>query len=180
MVDYLLRLEFPSHKDIIIAPSLFEISQMVLKKIFLYVNVFSVFRYYLPLEKGRALHLKELESHSPKDALCRVWLILEKILKNFVFSLSRFYFPVEKGGALHLNKLKSPSPKNALCQVWLKLIQWFWRRRWKCEKFTHKQTNRRTDRRTTGKLTSFFGSGELKVDALLFFLLLLLLFCGTV
>ena len=29
-----------------------------------------------------------------------------------------------------------PSPKDALCQVWLKLAQWFWRRRWKCEKFT--------------------------------------------
>ena len=25
--------------------------------------------------------------------------------------------------------------KDALCQVWLKLTQWFWRRRWKCEKF---------------------------------------------
>ena len=26
--------------------------------------------------------------------------------------------------------------KDALCQVWLKLVQWFWRKRWKCEKFT--------------------------------------------
>ena len=29
----------------------------------------------------------------------------------------------------------SSSPKNVLCQVWLKLAQWFWRRKWKCEKF---------------------------------------------
>ena len=51
-------------------PSLFKISLVVLKKIFFlnFVNVFLVFRYYLPLEKGRALHLKELESHSSKDA----------------------------------------------------------------------------------------------------------------
>ena len=47
--------------------------------------------------------------------------------------------------ALLLNKLESPSPKDALCQVWLKLAQWFWRRRWKCEKFT----DRRMDGQTT-------------------------------
>ena len=29
--------------------------------------------------------------------------------------------------------------KNALCQVWLKVAQWFWKRRWKCEKFTDRQ-----------------------------------------
>ena len=37
---------------------------------------FSLFRYYLPLEKGRALHLNKLESPSPKNALCLVWLKL--------------------------------------------------------------------------------------------------------
>ena len=49
---------------------------------------------------------------------------------------------------LHLNKLESTSPKDALCQNWLKLAQWFWRRRWKCEKFTDRQTDGRTDGRT--------------------------------
>ena len=52
------------------------------------------------------------------------------------FSLFLNYLSLEKGRALHLNKLEFPSPKDALCQVWLKLTQWFWRRRWKCEKFT--------------------------------------------
>ena len=66
-----------------------------------------------------------------------------------VFSLFRNYLPLEKGGALHLNKFESPSPKDALCQVWLKLAQWFWRRRWKCEKFTDRRTDRQTDRRRT-------------------------------
>ena len=46
-------------------------------------------------------------------------------------------------------KLESPSPKDALCQVWLKLAQWFWRMRWKCEKFTDGRTDRWTDRQTT-------------------------------
>ena len=48
------------------------------KKIFLnFVQVFSLFRNYPPLEKGRALDLNKLESPSPKDALCQVWLKLE-------------------------------------------------------------------------------------------------------
>ena len=57
-------------------PSLVENGSVVLeKKIFLnFVNVFSLFRNYLPLEKGGALHLNKLESPSPKYALCEVWL----------------------------------------------------------------------------------------------------------
>ena len=39
-----------------------------------FVNVFSLFRNYLHLEKGEALHLNKLESTSLKDALCQVWL----------------------------------------------------------------------------------------------------------
>ena len=84
-----------------------------------------------------------------------------------VFSLFRNYLPLEKCGALHLNKLQSPSPKDALCQVWLQLAQWFWRRRWKCEKFTDGRTDGQMDRQTTDnrgseKLTWAFSSGELK------------------
>ena len=71
------------------------------------------------------------------------------------------YLPLEKGGALHYNKLEFPSPKDASCQVWLKLTQWFWRRKWKCEKFTDRRTDRQTDgrtdrRRTTGDQRSSF------------------------
>ena len=35
---------------------------------------FLLFCNYLPLEKGVALHLNNLEFPSPKDALCQVWL----------------------------------------------------------------------------------------------------------
>ena len=128
------------------------------------------------------LHLKKLESLSYKDACARLVeigsVVQEKrIFFNFVnvFSLFRNYLPLEKGGNLHLKKLESPSPKDALCQVWLKLVQWFWRRRWKCEKFIDGQTDRRTDRQTdrqktddrwSEKLTWAFSSGELKRNAL--------------
>ena len=40
------------------------------------VNIFSLFLYYLPLKNGGALHLNKLESFSPKNALCQVWLKL--------------------------------------------------------------------------------------------------------
>ena len=44
--------------------------------LFNFVSVFLLFRNYLPLEKGGALHLNKLESSSPKDALCQVWFKL--------------------------------------------------------------------------------------------------------
>ena len=55
---------------------LVEIGPVVIEKIFKFVNVFSLFRNYLPLEKGWVLHLNKLESPSPKNALCLVWLKL--------------------------------------------------------------------------------------------------------
>ena len=79
---------------------------------------------YLCYENWTVLHLNKLESPSPKDALCKVWLKLAQwFLRRFlnvvnVFSLFGNYFPLEKGGGLHLNKLESPSPKDALCKVW--------------------------------------------------------------
>ena len=58
-----------------IVPSLVGISSVFLeKKIFKFVNVFSLFHYILPWKKGLALHLNKLESSSPKDALCQVLL----------------------------------------------------------------------------------------------------------
>jgi hypothetical protein len=39
-------------------------------------SVFLLFSYYLPLEKGTPLHLNKLESPSPKNDLCQVWLKL--------------------------------------------------------------------------------------------------------
>ena len=79
-------------------------------------------------------------------------VVLEKkIFKSLkVFNLFLFfpnYLPFGKGLALHFNKLESPSSRDTLCHVWLKLAQWFWSRRWKCEKFTDGQTDRW---RTTG------------------------------
>ena len=65
-----------------------------------FVNVFSLFLNYLPLEKGMVLHLDKLEFPSPKDDLCRDWLKLtqwfwRKWFLNFVnvFSLFVIFSP---------------------------------------------------------------------------------------
>ena len=156
-------------------PSLVVIGSVVLEKNFFlnFVNVFSIFRHFLPLEKGGALHLNKLEYPSPKDALCQVWLkfaqwFWRRRILNFVkvFSLFRNYVPIGNGWGPSLNKLEFSTPKDAPCQVWLKLAEWFWRRRWNCEKFTKTTTTTTTDNGQikfwSEKLTWAFGSGELK------------------
>ena len=58
-------------------PNLVEIGPVVLKREFLNIfNIILLFRFYLPFENGLALHLNKLESPSPKDAWCQVWLKL--------------------------------------------------------------------------------------------------------
>ena len=62
--------------------NLVEIGPLVLEeKILNFVNVFSLFRKYLPLKNGVALHLNKNESPSPKNALCKVKL---KVVYGFL------------------------------------------------------------------------------------------------
>jgi hypothetical protein len=57
--------------------SLIEIGLLVLeKRIFKNFSAFLLFCYDLPLEKVVPLHLNNLESSSPKDDLCQIWLKL--------------------------------------------------------------------------------------------------------
>ena len=68
--------ESPSPKDAMCQIWL-NLTQRFWRRRFLnFVNVFSLFRNYLPLEKSMALHLNKFESPSPNDALCQVWLKL--------------------------------------------------------------------------------------------------------
>ena len=104
----------PCHPRMLV-PRLVEMAQWFRRRgFFNFVNVFSLFRNYLPLKKGGGLHLNKLESSSPKDAFCQVWMKLAQWFwrRRFsyfvnVFSLFRNYLPLE-------NKLESLSPKDAL------------------------------------------------------------------
>ena len=94
------------------------------------MNVCSLFHNYLPFKNGEALRLKQNESPSPKNALCKVCMKLAQwICRRFlkfvnVFLQFRNYIPLEKCRHLHVHKFEFQSPKDNL----LKLAQWFWRR----------------------------------------------------
>ena len=71
-----------SFKKECIVPSLVEINPVVLEEIFNFVKVFSLFRNYLPLEKGETFHLNKYESSLPKYLVEIGPVVLEKrILK---------------------------------------------------------------------------------------------------
>ena len=134
---HLNKLESPLHKDALCQIWLTLAQWFWRRRILNFVNLFSLFRYYLPLEKSGVLHLNKLESPFQGCFVpSQVWQKSAQWFKEEdyfyyvnVFSLFRNHLPLQKGGALHLNKHEFPSPNDALCQVWLKLVQWLWRRR---------------------------------------------------
>ena len=69
---HLQKFESPSPKDALCQVWLKLAQWFWLRGVFNFINVFWLFQNYLPLEKGRALHLNKLKSPSPKDALCQV------------------------------------------------------------------------------------------------------------
>ena len=83
MIFHLNKTESPSPIVKGLCQDWLKLAQWFLRKRFLnFVDEFSPFRYYLPLEKDGTLHLINLESTSPKDALCRVGLKLKlKLVK---------------------------------------------------------------------------------------------------
>ena len=118
-------------------PSLLEIATVVLEeKILNFVNEFSLFRYYLPLEKERGLHLNKIDFPLPKDFVPNLVEISQVVLEKKIFKISLIYFryfviisPFKRAGPFIWKKLESSSPKDALWKVWLKLALCFWRRR---------------------------------------------------
>jgi hypothetical protein len=75
---YLNKLEFHSRKDNLYQVWL-NLDCWFWRRRFLKIfSVFLLFRYYLPLEKCYPLPLNKLESPSPKDDFCQVWLKLAK------------------------------------------------------------------------------------------------------
>ena len=137
---------------------------------------------------GMTLHLHKLEFPLPYDALCQVWLKLDKwlyrgwflnivdaflVCQNYLHlekdkafnwrnlnsfnrecGMPSYFLAFKKGLTLNLNKLEFPIRKAALCQVWLKL-KCFWRKRWKCRKFTDRWKDQWTDRPTTDGQQAF-------------------------
>ena len=85
-----------------------KLAQWFWRRCLKFVNVFSLFRNYLPLKKGGALQLYKLKFPSHKNALCQVWLKLanwffRRRFLNFVhlFSVLRNNLPLEKGLSIY-------------------------------------------------------------------------------
>ena len=91
--------EFPSFKDDLCKVWLKSAQWFRKRRFFNFLNVFWLFCNYLPLERGGALHLKKLESPSPKDTLCPVWLKLVQWFwrRGFFNFVNVFLSPVGKG-----------------------------------------------------------------------------------
>ena len=143
------------------------------KKIFEMSSMYFRCRYHLPLEKGVVLHLIKLESPSPKNALCQVWL---KLVQCFwrtrflnlinVFSLFCYHLHLEKGVALHLNNL-NPFQTKMLCAK----FGWNWPSgsREEDEYVKSLRQRRTTDKFRSEKLIWAFGSGELIKELILYY-----------
>ena len=72
-------------------PNWMKLAQWFWRRRFLNIfNLILLFLYYLPLEKGAALHLNKLESPPPKNALCPVWLILAQWIWRRSRKLEKF------------------------------------------------------------------------------------------
>ena len=82
------------------------------RRFFKYLNVFSLFRNYIPLEKDMALHLNKFESLYPRMLYAKFGLNWHSDSGEEDFLISLIYFsqfcnhlPLEKGVVLHLNAL---------------------------------------------------------------------------
>ena len=128
---------------------------------------FCYFCYYFPLEKGVALHLNKLESSSPKNALCHIWLklalwFLRRWFFKFVniFLLFPYYLPLEKGVALHLNNAWIPITQGCFVPSLFEIGPVVLERKMKMWK-VYRQTDWwriTTDNRWSEKLTRDFSS----------------------
>ena len=156
------NLEFPPHPKMICAK--FEWnwpSGPGIEDVFKFVNVFSLFRNYLPLEKDRALHLNKLDFLSPKD-------ICAKFGWNWSSGSGVEYFYIS---SMYFRNFVIISPgKRAGPFIWTFFCAkfgWCWPNGSGEEDENVKSLQRQRRRRTTdkfcsGKLTWAFGSGEVK------------------
>ena len=91
------------------------------------------------------MHCGRFGWHWPGGFDNLVKIVLEKNISKFIMYITYLWLsPLVQGRGPSFEETWIPFTKDVLCQVWLKLILWFWRREWKCEKFTTKTTKRTT------------------------------------
>ena len=83
---------------------------------------------------------KKLEFPSPNNALCNVWMkVVQWFWRRIKFRQCLLTIsvssPIKKAGSFIWRNLNSVHPRMISANFSLKLAEWFWIRRWKCEKF---------------------------------------------
>ena len=82
------KFEFPSPKNALCQVWL-NVAQWFSRRRFSnFLHIFFLIPNYLPLEKGRALHLNKFKFTYPKDTLCQVWL---KFTQCFLGRMSKMW-----------------------------------------------------------------------------------------
>ena len=128
MVLHLNKLKSPSPKYALYKIRLQLAQWFWRRRLLIFVNVNSLFRTHLPLEKCGPFIWTNLNSFLPRMLCAKFgWNWNSVSEEDLSISLFRNYITLEKGGVLHLNKRESPLPKEAFYQMWLKLVQWSWR-----------------------------------------------------
>ena len=131
---HLNKRESPSPKDNLCRVWL-ELAHWFLK----FVNVFSQFRNYIPLEKGGPFIWYKLEFPPQRCFVPNLVKFAQQLWRRRFLKICQCIFAIIsplKGRCPLFEETWIPFTKDALCQVWLKLAQWLWWRRWKCDKFT--------------------------------------------
>ena len=74
MTLHLNKIESPSPKYALCQVWLKLVQWFWRERFLNFLKVYLIFRYYVPFNKGVALHFNKLEYPFPKDSLCQVWL----------------------------------------------------------------------------------------------------------
>ena len=92
---HLNKLESPSPKNALCQGWLKLAQWSWRRRFFKFVNVFSLLRNYLSLEKGGSLHLKKLESPSPKNDLYQVCMVeIGPVVLEKIFLILQYIFAI--------------------------------------------------------------------------------------
>ena len=170
MTIHLNKFESPLPKDTLCHVWL-KLTQWFWRRFLNIFNIIFLFCYYLPLDKGVALHLNKLESTSSKDIYAKFWwnspVVLEKkIFKYFQYNCNiSLLSPLGEGRGPLFEQTWIPSTQGCFVRCLVEIGRVVLEKKlklWKVYRRTDRQSDRQTtDNRRSEKLTWAFSSAIL-------------------
>ena len=108
------KLDSPPAKDALCQVRLKLLQTFLRRRIFNFITVYFLFRNYLPLEIGGALHQNRLESPFPWHALCQVWLKLTQCFRRRRFLNIMKFIHITISPLSQLEEGRGPSSEQTL------------------------------------------------------------------